>query len=260
MLGEEWFVYRFLPSCPLTDAAKVAATTDGDLVSTAVRGFVVVTQTCDMVRSCLARPFAQVVPLVEVSQTVLHEVQRGRRPSYAYVPGIADQSLVAALERVMTVEKAVVAQWQRVSGCRNDAETRVLAQALARILVRFAFPDDFVEFADTLQRRLQDRHDRQSDEGRALRTLHEIRVHASPSWDAEAVALMFLFIRSDEARSFEERTWDDLLASWLNLVPPARRFSSVYGQVITLDDLTAREYVESDRLDLDHLTSRNALQ
>ena len=30
------------------------------------------------------------------------------------------------------------------------------------------------------------------------------------------------------------------------------------GGVMTLDDLTARDYVESDPLDLDHLSSRSA--
>lgn len=260
MLGEEWFVYRFLPACPLTDDARAVAAEGGELISTAVRGYAVVTQTCDIVRACLDRPFIEIVPLVEVSPTVLREVQRGRRPMYAYIPGVAEQGLVTDLERVMTVEKAVVAQWQRVQGCRDDVQARALAQALARKRVRFAFPDDFTGFADRLSRRLQERHDRQSDEGRALRTLHEIRVHASPSWDADTVELMFWFIRGDEAPDFEGRSWQELLDGWLKLIPPAARFRPVEGQVVTLDDLTARDYVESDPLDLDHLTSRNTQQ
>lgn len=129
MLGEEWFVYRFLPACPLTDDARAVAAEGGDLISIAVRGYAVVTQTCDIVRACLDRPFIEIVPLVEVSPTVLREVQRGRRPMYAYISGVAEQGLVADLERVMTVEKAVVAQWQWVQGCRDDVQARALAQA-----------------------------------------------------------------------------------------------------------------------------------
>jgi len=34
-----------------------------------------------------------------------------------YIPGVAELNLVADLDRVMTVEKAVVAEWERKSGC-----------------------------------------------------------------------------------------------------------------------------------------------
>jgi hypothetical protein len=42
----------------------------------------------------------------------------------------------------------------------------------------------------------------------------------------------------------------------LKRLPPTGGFSAVDGAVLTLDDLTAREYVESCRLDLDHLSNR----
>ena len=57
---------------------------------------------------------------------------------------------------------------------------------------------------------------------------------------------------------FEGKTWDSQLAAWLKLVPVGARFAPVDGVVVTLDDLTARDYVESDPLDLDHLSSRSA--
>lgn len=44
----------------------------------------------------------------------------------------------------MTVEKAVVAQWERKEGCLNDQEIRDLGIALTRKRARFAFPDDFI--------------------------------------------------------------------------------------------------------------------
>ena len=47
---------------------------------------------------------------------------------------------------------------------------------------------------------------------------------------------------------------------YLTALPKARsksgRFVRVDGVVQTLDDLTARDYVESDPLDLDHLSTR----
>jgi hypothetical protein len=74
VLGEQWFVYRFNPQYPLTDASRNASSDDSDLIEFAVVGFAVVTQTCDIVRSCVSRPFVEVVPLVEVDKHALHDI------------------------------------------------------------------------------------------------------------------------------------------------------------------------------------------
>ena len=55
-------------------------------------------------------------------------------------------------------------------------------------------------------------------------------------------------------RPLAGQTWDNYLDLWLRRVPPEGRFTRVDGVVQTLDDLTGREYVESDPLDLDHLS------
>jgi hypothetical protein len=39
-------------------------------------------------------------------------------------------------------------------------------------------------------------------------------------------------------------------------LPPSGRFISIDGLVVTLDDMTGADYVASDPLDLDHLSSR----
>ena len=67
---------------------------------------------------------------------------------------------------------------------------------------------------------------------------------------------MFWFIRDENLLSFEGKSWDSYRQQWLRRVPTADRFHSIDGAVQTLDDLTAREYVESDPLDLDHLSVR----
>ena len=223
---------------------------------TAVRGFAVLTQTCDLVRRCARRPFVEVSPLVEVADRVLREVERGRRPNYVLIPGVARHRLVADLDRVMTVEKTVVAVWERTEGCRTHDDARRLSLALARKRARTAFPDDFVAFARPLIDRVFLKHDRQSDEGRALRSLREIRVRAAPSWDADAVKLMFWFIRNEDDPGLETTGWEHYLTALPKARPQSGRFVRVDGVVQTLDDLTARDYVESDPLDLDHLSTR----
>lgn len=256
VLGGQWFVFRISPDAPLTEDAAIAASEHIENAEAEVLGFTVLTQTCDIVRSCSQRPFVEVCPLVEVDDRSLHEIERCRRPNYAYIAGVSHRRLVADLDRVMTVEKSVVAEWERVKGCSSDADSRRLALALARKRARVAFPDDFVEFATPLMKRMSSKHDKDSDEGRSLRALDEIRVRAAHSWNDTAVELLFLFIRKDDEPTFEEQRWDVLMDAWLKRVPPKGRFTKVDGVVLTLDDLTAREYNESDSLDLDHLSTR----
>lgn len=255
VLGEHWFVYRFNPQRPLTSDSADVAQEETDLCESSVKGFVIVTQTCDIVRTCDKRPFIEVVPLVEVDEQQLYDIQRSRQPRYAYIPGVAELNLVADLDRVMTIEKAVVVKWSRKPGCRNDDEIRALGQALTRKRARFAFPDDFTDFAKKLQRRLRDKHDKPTVEGEALRALREIRVRAEPSWNSSEIRLIFWFIRDEEQSQFEGIGWDQFLKQWLQLIPESGRYQNVEGLVVTLEDMTAKEHVESDPLDLDHLSS-----
>ena len=104
---------------------------------------------------------------------------------------------------------------------------------------------------------MSSKHAKESPEGLALRALREIRVRAAPAWDAEEVELTFLFVRDEETGRFEQREWHKYLHQWLDLVRRSGRFVYVDGVVQTLDDLTARDYVESDPLDLDHLSGRD---
>ena len=255
-LDERWFIHAGDSSQPLTVASAEASESGIQAFTTEVAGLAVVSQTCDVVRKCGERPYVEVAPLVKVDAKDMLPIQRGYRPALATMPVLLAESCAIDLDRVMTVEKSIVATWKRTAGCASDNESRAFAQALARKRARFAFPDDFAELADKLQQRLSDKHQKNSDEGRALRALREIRVHAAPSWDATLVAIFFWFIRNDADATFEGRNWANLLASWLKLIKAAGRFAPVDGQVVTLEDLTGADYVNSDPLDLDHLSNR----
>ncbi|MBI2215905.1 MAG: hypothetical protein HYU51_01285 [Candidatus Rokubacteria bacterium] len=256
VVGEQWFAYRLDPSLPVAELGGEAVPVETELAEAEVVGLVVVTQTCDIVRSCTERPYIDVSPLVEVDDAVLRDVERGRRPRYGYVPLLADRKLVADLDRTMTIEKPVVAKWNRIPGWTADAEARTFAAALARKRARFAFPDDFSKLVTMLRERLTEKHNKQSREGRALRALREIRVQAAPSWDDPTVSLMFWFVRRDEDVDFLGQDWSTFVQAWLKLVPGGGRFRTVQGQITTLEDMTAADYVGSDALDLDHLSSR----
>ncbi len=256
VVGEQWFVHRLDPTFPVTESGRIAANANADLAEKQVEGLVVVSQTCDVVRSCRERPYVEVCPLVEVDQEMWRDIERGRRPAYASVPALVGRGLVAHLDRVMTVEKPVVAKWCRTPGPSTDEQARLFALALARKRVRFAFPDDFNALANKLQNRLVKKHDKDSAEGRALRALREIRVHAAPRWDDEQVTLTFWFVRNDQDVDFEGRSWSSFLEAWLKLMPTKGRFANLQGQVAALEDMTAADFFYSDPLDLDHLSSR----
>jgi len=243
------FYYQVNPEFPIT-ASDIDP--EDPLVADEVKGLCILTQTCDIVRNCLERHFLEVAPLVEVEEQVLNEIQKGLRPAYACVPGVASQNLVADLDRTMTVEKSCLKMWNRVEGCKSDAEIRSFAAALARKRVRFAFPDDFNRLASKLQGRIKKKHEKDTGEGKTLRNLREIRVRAAPSWESPGtVDVMFYFIKDNESSEGDA----DVVEQWLKLLSENKRYKPINGIMCTLDDITAKEYVESDRLDLDHLSA-----
>ena len=103
---ETWFVHVGDGAYPLTDTA---AEGDGvQALTSEVRGLVMVTQTCDIVRGCTSRPFVEVAPLVGIPDTDYRDVKKGRRPTKAILANLEAERLVADLDRVMTVEKSIL--------------------------------------------------------------------------------------------------------------------------------------------------------
>jgi hypothetical protein len=252
-------------SIPLTAASQHAAksiTETGGALSAdlnalldEVPGLVMLSQTCDIVRSCEQRPFIEVAPLALMDPEQLEAVRRLRRPAFVYVPAVADRGLVGDLDRIMTVEKSIVARWQRVPGWDTDDEARAFAEAISRKWTRFAFPDDFNN-ATELRKRLTTRHEKNHAGGAHLRALREIRVRAAPSWDDEAVRLAFWFIRETEPEGHAP-AWDEWVDEWSGLFQESTRFTIEAAIACRLEDITGQDYVESDRLDLDQLSSRH---
>ncbi len=165
------------------------AVVDGD-----IRGLVMLSQTCDIARDCLDRLNVVMAPLVEVEIDELEDVELLRRPRFIFVPATAGDCLVADLDVHVTVEKAVLAGWRRTPGLKTDAENQAFSKALVRNATRFPFPDDFVAAVAKLRGRVFSKHNRDSEEGRLLRKLDEIRLRAYPSWDGAEVRLHWLFL------------------------------------------------------------------
>jgi hypothetical protein len=250
-LDEKWFVQIADGSSPLTEAAAKAGP-GIQAITVECEGLVVVTQTCDVVRSCKERHFLEVAPLIRAEQDEAEQAAKGYLPARGPIATRTD--LVADLDRTMTVEKAIVAGWQRTPGWATDSEIRRFAQALSRKRKRFAFPDDLGRSLDGLRKRIRSRHGRKSDEGRAVTALIEIRVTASPSWDAPSCEVFLTFVRPEATPDISEEKWAEHLQAWLELCAPTGVIKTVDGAVLPLSGLTGQDYVDSDPLDLDHLT------
>ncbi|QQS10831.1 MAG: hypothetical protein IPK81_14475 [Rhodospirillales bacterium] len=228
---------------------------DGHMLveDSAIEGFVILSQTCDIVRASNDRHYVEVAPLIRVSPEFLDEVRRVRRPAFVYIPATAAERLIADLDRTMTVEKSVVATWKRTPGWATDAESRSIAQALSRQRARFAFPDDFNAALAPLASRFRAKHNKASSEGAYMRALSEIRVRAAPSWDDPIVQLTVWFVK-DEASTPDIVDWSGVIDKWVELIGQSGRFRVESAIAVRLEDMTARDYVDSDRLDLDHLS------
>ena len=214
-----------------------------------IEGLVILTHTCDLVRSCLSRPFVEVAPLVKVSERIVEETRLWKRIAFAYVPSKASDCLVADLDRIMTVEKRAVARWKRVQGCYTDDEARQFRAAIGRKRSRYPFPDEFVEAIEDIHDRLLQKHNKKSEEGVHLRALSEIRVLATPSWDATSVSIRFLFIKNEDP---EPAMWHTYIRSWLSKFKSRSKYTLVDDYSVTdLYTMSADDYVSSDRLDLD---------
>lgn len=219
-----------------------------------IEGLVVVSQTCDIIRNPDDRPYVEVCPMVKTDGSLVKEAEKGLRPRWALVPGARDHGLVADLDRVMTIGKAALNHWTREEGCSTDSERIRFAHALERKRGRFAFPDEFTEALDGFRNRIRDKYQRDSNFGEALRSLREIRVRGAPDWESDKVEIAFLFIIDDE--NADRETISDVAGDLISKItlPANYSFGEPKFEVVSLDDITARDYVESVHLDYEHLS------
>jgi hypothetical protein len=257
------FVHVADLSKPLTEqtleeaAGGFAAGDNLTSIGTKISGFVVVSQTCDLLKSCAKWPFAQVAALQQVKSQFAKEVQSALRPSFAAVPAIADQCLVANHDLIMTIEKSVLAGISPdavIRGARTDAEAIGFAECLSRRFARFAFPNDFNTAMSSIQERFKEKHGRRnSEEGKIYRALREIRVIASPAWDAAAPKIEILFVRDEDGPISDKM--DDALATLIGKFRPTGPFKDPTYRIVSLAAMSASTYVTSYHLDLDNLSS-----
>jgi hypothetical protein len=248
------FAYFADAARPLSASAQKTVSADDSgltVIETDEVGFVILTQTCDVVRSCADRPFLELAPLVLAPAPLIEEARRLKRASLAYHPAAARHGLLVDLDRTMTVEKAVVADIDHERGLATDDEMVAFQQALASKRARFAFSNEFVAACTKFAKRMKDRAGKQTAEGRHVDALDEIRVAASPNWTADTIELTFWLIKRGEPPAADWPAWT---AEWTKLFDRTPQLATVQMRAVTLDDMTARDHVESHHLDFDQLS------
>jgi hypothetical protein len=223
-----------------------------------VVGLVAVSQTCDIVNWGEGKEWVILSPLIEVEEKIFIEVNAGRTPGGAILECAPRPNLVVDLNRMMTVHKGVLISLERQDGFKTDQGLRNFAEALERKHGRFAFPDSFNDHVlKPLRKRIKDAHEKNSENGRAYRSIQYVRVVASPSWDAQLVSVGFRFVLPNEAwREATRAEIAKVVEGHLGKITWPKGFQPETPPFTlqTLDEMTALEWTESRHVDWDFIS------
>jgi hypothetical protein len=102
------------------------------------------------------------------------------------------------------------------------------------------------------QKRLKDKAGKNSDEGRHVDALSEIRVSATPTWDADKVAITVWLIKSTDPNPTQWPAW---ISHWVKLIDQTGPYAlDGEPRLVRPEDMRVSEYLASQQLDLDHLS------
>ena len=186
-----WLAHGGLPSTEYARKHAPAGTLSG-MYEDAPHGHAILTQTCDLVpRPGRDRPFVALAPLVQLHGNELNQGRRGRMTRFAHVPAFGDGSYFADLDRITTIETGVLLLQDRTPGLSDDEQRNAFARAVARMFERFAFPDDLSRSLSKWRDHVVSKHDKErSPEGTLFREAVDVRVSATPAWDADPVSVV----------------------------------------------------------------------
>lgn len=219
----------------------------------AAHGVMIVSQSCDIIRSVDHRPFVQIAALVRATDDEIARAIRRETPSRIHLNCLVDMGLLVDLDVTATVHKTAVARWERTPGCQTDDERRKLGAALARYRQRFAFPDDFNAMIQPVRRWIEAKRSKQSAAGSFVRALHEVRVRCD-DWTRPS-ELTFYAIIEDFPEPNELAEWNSAARALEQKAEQAKGdYPCPEFQILRYCDLSAAEYLQSERLDWEGLS------
>ncbi|MDQ3663287.1 MAG: hypothetical protein M3353_01315 [Actinomycetota bacterium] len=224
-------------AAPLSREAAELATAQGIAsgliaVPNVVDDVVLLTQSCDLQFTTADEHRCLVAPVMLVPERVAHEAWRGRRPGLAGLPW-ASTGAVADLSRITAVERSVLVDVVSRGRPRTPLERFHFAETISRYLTRPALPDAINEVLSPFVKRIAEKHDKQSPEGRCAHTLSELRLEATPDMDHEEPALNVLMILEEAelpslpgASTIDDDRIDEIAAAGPGLAAEAVEFAA----------------------------------
>ena len=261
----------------------------------AVDEVVLLTQTCDLQFTTPDEHRCLVAPVMRVTKKLAYEAQRGRRPGLAGLPWV-DPAVVADLSRVTTVERSVLVDAVSRGRPRTPVERFHFAETISRYLTRPALPNPINTVLSPFVKRIAEKHDKQSAEGRCAHMVSELRLEATPDIDHEEPALNVLMILEEfelpilPAGSLvdDERVDELIMAGWqsaaeavhraadpvskreawmalaecwikpsVDFAPTVRGVGSVEISVLNGEELSYKRSLNAPILDLRYLSTRD---
>jgi hypothetical protein len=248
--------YLANPHQPLTRVAQdavgeVAEAVDAIVIEGSPVGLVALTQTCDIRRSSKNEPFVHFARVVELDEETARQARGKRRPRYVNIPGRSERSF-ADLQGVITVEKAVVAKWERRVGCQTDQERKDFTEGVRRRWSRFAFPDDVNATLEPLRGSLDKDDGKNNKNGNVIRELRQIRASADAGWEVSPIDLYLYFVLAPtEESAVPDEDCAEVIDAWMNNCPKKGQVRTLEWEITRFDQLNAHDFWLSEELDTD---------
>ncbi|MDO1585641.1 hypothetical protein [Rhizobium oryzicola] len=240
---------------------------DGDLIAELdkVAGWIVVSQTCDIVNFVEGRDNIVVAPIVFIDNPrFLEAVEKGTTPAATVIELPAQENHVADLTRLTTVQKKAFVRYERREGFASEESRGRFAQAVERRYGRFAFPDALSDGPIlAIRNQAKEKHSKDSVPGRVYRSLRCIRILAKPDFETAGATIQLLAVLDEEAKL--EATVEEIREELKKLAtapkfnwPSSFEKDTPFVRVVMPDSLSAREWFSSQQVDLDFISPPKA--
>lgn len=196
--------------------------------------FVVITQTCDLVRA--GRAWLQLVPVVTLQGVDARDAALLKRPRYLPLSYMGSDKF-GDLDRVVTVQKEEAATGTVVNAGPSGAMAREVAQQLGRKFERFPLPDEVDKALSPMARYVSSKA-RKVDTplGLMMDRIEDIRLEAN--WSSPPLSIKVLIV----AREGElPKLSDDQISDSIDIEESLRQAGSAPVELPELADELARE-------------------
>lgn len=248
---QSYFIFSDL-NAPCTELSRntPAEGQSGVLLTGECVGVMMLSQTCDIIKSPDIEPYVEVCAIFQTDEEGLKDVKKWGKPLKVNIPTLEEGFLIADLSRVMTIEKGALLNWKRHEGFPDDNARKNLSRMLERKVGRFAFPDTINPWVTKLKRRLRDKIDKDSPEGNCIRGINQLRLRARPSWDQKPRIVDFIFLLESDVTDDQRKSMLPIIETFMDMVVDDAEYQKGDVDVKHFSEISAADYLGSEMLDV----------